>query len=87
MCDLALVMSVPAGFGGQPFHAVALDKLRRLREIGGPDLLLEVDGGVNEKTIHECAASGAQLFVVGSALFRAASYTAALRELSDLAVV
>lgn len=85
-CDLVLVMSVPAGFGGQPFHRVALDKLRRLREIGGPDLLLEVDGGVNEQTIHECAASGAQLFVVGSALFRAASYSSALRELSALAV-
>lgn len=86
LCDLALVMSVPAGFGGQPFHPEALDKLRRLREIGGPDLLLEVDGGVNEKTIHGCAEAGAQLFVVGSALFRAASYSAALRELSDLAV-
>lgn len=86
LCDLALVMSVPAGFGGQPFHPVALDKLRRLREIGGPDLVLEVDGGVNEQTIHECAAAGAQLFVVGSALFRAASYSAALRELSALAV-
>lgn len=86
LCDLALVMSVPAGFGGQPFHPVALDKLRRLREIGGPELLLEVDGGVNEKTIHKCAASGAQLFVVGSALFRTTDYSAALRELSALAV-
>ena len=46
LCDLALVMSVPAGFGGQPFHPVALDKLRRLREIGGPELLLEVDGDI-----------------------------------------
>lgn len=86
LCDLALVMSVPAGFGGQPFHPVALDKLRRLREIGGPDLLLEVDGGVNEQTIHQCAVAGAQLFVVGSALFRAASYPAAVQGLSDLAV-
>ena len=87
LCDLALVMSVPAGFGGQPFHEAALDKLRRLREIGGPELLLEVDGGINEKTIHRCAAAGAQLFVVGSALFRAASYSAALKDLSTLAVV
>lgn len=86
LCDLALVMSVPAGFGGQPFHPVALDKLRRLREIGGSELLLEVDGGVNEKTIQECAAAGAQLFVVGSALFRTTDYSAALRELSALAV-
>jgi ribulose-phosphate 3-epimerase len=65
---------------------VALDKLRRLRELAGPDLLLEVDGGINQSTIHECAAAGAQLFVVGSALFRSASYTAAVKELAALAV-
>lgn len=86
LCDLVLVMSVPAGFGGQSFDPVALDKLRLLREQAGPDLLLEVDGGVNQTTIHECAVAGAQLFVVGSALFRSASYTSALRELTDLAV-
>ena len=86
LIDVALVMSVEAGFGGQSFDRVALEKLRRLREIGPRDLLLEIDGGVNQSTIHECAAAGAQLFVVGSALFRSANYTAAVRELAALAV-
>jgi ribulose-phosphate 3-epimerase len=86
LCDLVLVMSVQAGFGGQAFDPVALDKLRRLRDLGGPDLLLEVDGGVNPSTIHGCAEAGAQLFVVGSALFRSPDYAAAVRELSGLAL-
>jgi ribulose-phosphate 3-epimerase len=84
-CDLVLVMSVPAGFGGQSFRADALDKLRALRAIVGPEVLLEVDGGINQATISGCAAAGAQLFVVGSAIFRAASYEQAVRELQSLA--
>jgi ribulose-phosphate 3-epimerase len=70
LCDLVLVMSVEAGFGGQAFQPVALEKLRRARELGGADLLLEVDGGVNLETIAECAEAGADLFVVGSGIFR-----------------
>ena len=86
-CDLVLVMSVPAGFGGQAFHSTALDRLRRLREIGPSNLLLEVDGGVNETTIRDCATAGAGLFVVGSAIFRHADYGPAVTELAGLATV
>lgn len=84
-CDMVLVMSVPAGFGGQSFRPIALDKLRTLRK-NMSDLLLEVDGGVQQQTIGACAEAGAQLFVVGSAIFRAASYSGAVRELTQLAV-
>jgi ribulose-phosphate 3-epimerase len=84
-CDLLLVMSVPAGFGGQAFHEVALERLRRARELAGDRLLLEVDGGVNTETISRCASSGAQLFVVGSAIFKQPDYGAAIRRLADLA--
>ena len=45
LCDLVLVMSVMPGFGGQAFEPVALEKLRRLRALAGPDVLLSVDGG------------------------------------------
>lgn len=85
LCDLVLVMSVPAGFGGQSFRPGALDKLRRLRELVGPDVLLEVDGGVNDTTVRACSQAGAQLLVVGSAIFRRPSYEAAVRELTALA--
>jgi ribulose-phosphate 3-epimerase len=69
LCDLVLVMSVMPGFGGQTFQPVALDKLRRLRELGGARLLLSVDGGVDAETIGDCAEAGADLFVVGTGLF------------------
>jgi ribulose-phosphate 3-epimerase len=74
LCDLVLVMSVPAGFGGQPFDERALDKLRRLKELSAGRYLLEVDGGINEATIRRTAAAGADLFVVGSAIFKHADY-------------
>lgn len=73
-CDLVLVMSVHPGFGGQGFEEVALTKLEQLRDRYGADVLLEVDGGVNDKTIARCAAAGAQLHVVGSAIFEHPDY-------------
>lgn len=81
-CDLVLVMSVQAGFGGQSFNSVAVDRLRQLRTQFGPDLLLEVDGGVNESTIGQCTGNGADLLVVGSALFRQANYVDAMARLN-----
>lgn len=73
-CDLVLVMSVMPGFGGQEFDPVGLEKLRRLRHVGGDRLLLSVDGGVNLETAARCAAAGADLFVTGSALFSQEDY-------------
>ncbi len=80
-CDLVLVMSVEAGFGGQAFNPIALERLSELRKANGPDLLLEVDGGVNLKTVGQCTASGADLLVVGSAIFREADYCQAMTRL------
>lgn len=85
LCDLVLVMSVDAGFGGQSFNSVAIDKLEQLRSTAGPDLLLEVDGGINEKTISTCARAGAELFVVGSAIFRSDHYPTVVSQLAALA--
>ena len=85
LCDLVLVMSVNAGFGGQKFDRVALEKLRKVREMAGPDVVLEVDGGVNKQTIGECASAGAQLFVVGSAIFSHPPYEATVADLAQLA--
>jgi ribulose-phosphate 3-epimerase len=85
LCDLVLVMSVPAGFGKQAFDPQALDKLRRLREWTDERTMLEVDGGVNRETIGSCAQAGAGLFVVGSAIFSQDKYGPVLEELSALA--
>lgn len=84
-CDLVLVMSVAAGFGGQSFRPIALDKLRALRQLVGEDVLLEVDGGVNSETVGDCAAAGAQLLVVGSAIFGQSDYQTAVQSLTGLA--
>ena len=68
-CDLVLVMSVMPGFGGQRFNPVALEKLRRLRALGGERRLLAVDGGIQTENIGLCAEAGADLLVAGTALF------------------
>ncbi len=86
LCDLVLVMSVNAGFGGQSFQPVALEKLRQLKARVSEETLLEVDGGVNSQTIRDCQTAGAQLLVVGSAIFREASYRDAVHALNNLAV-
>lgn len=80
-CDLVLIMSVAAGFGGQPFNPVALERLKALRQQFGPDLLLEVDGGINAETVGPATAHGADLLVVGSAIFREADYCQAMTRL------
>ena len=85
LADLILVMSVPAGYGGQKFHENALGKLRALRSQVRPEVLLEVDGGINETTIARAAQAGAQLFVVGSAIFGQESYDAPVAGLTRLA--
>ncbi len=81
LCDLLLIMSVNAGFGGQAFNPVALDKLKAAQR-GFPELLLEVDGGVNLTTIAKCQQAGASLFVVGSAIFGQSNYRTALEQLN-----
>lgn len=85
VCDQVLVMSVMPGFGGQEFDRVALDKLRAVRRLARPDLLLEIDGGINEATLAESVAAGAQLLVIGSGIFKHHDYQAALETLTALA--
>ncbi|MCS7239038.1 MAG: ribulose-phosphate 3-epimerase [Thermoguttaceae bacterium] len=68
-CDLVLVMSVMPGFGGQPFQASALEKLRLLRREAPPQLVLSIDGGVKAENVAQCAGAGADLLVVGTGLF------------------
>ncbi|RYG20144.1 ribulose-phosphate 3-epimerase [bacterium] len=75
--DLALVMTVNPGYGGQTFLPFVLDKARRLRELR-PDLTIQVDGGIAPDTIRIAKEAGADLFVVGSYLAKAADLDAAV---------
>lgn len=75
-CDLLLVMTVEPGFGGQKLIPATLDKVRFLdRELTARGLRdktdLSVDGGISPETISDAAMAGADVFVAGSAVFRA----------------
>jgi ribulose-phosphate 3-epimerase len=72
--DLALLMSVNPGFGGQSFIPSTprrLEELVRLRDRLNPDCLLEIDGGVNRNNLLELFQLGADVLVAGSAVFDA----------------
>jgi len=82
--DLALIMTVNPGWGGQPFLRNQLDKVRRVREMLG-DTAIQVDGGVNAKTVVDCAQAGATWFVAGSAIFNSDDPAAMFREIAAAA--
>ena len=80
--DVVLCMTVNPGWGGQAFLARSPARITRLRELVGPDTVIEVDGGVDERTVAVCAQAGATLFVAGSAVFGAPDPAAAFREIA-----
>lgn len=69
--DMILAMTVNPGWGGQPFIENSPEKVRRLRDLVGPDTLIEIDGGIGTATAGPMAAAGATLMVAGSAVFGA----------------
>ena len=75
--DYVLIMSVNPGFGGQAFIPNSIGKVKALRHMIQSKNLntpIQVDGGVNEKTIAGIAAAGADIFVAGSAIFGSKDY-------------
>jgi ribulose-phosphate 3-epimerase len=86
--DQVLVMTVEPGFGGQKFMESTMPKLQLLREAvakGGLELWLEVDGGIDERTIEIAAAAGADTFVAGSSVFTADDPAAMIDTLRSVA--
>ena len=86
--DQVLVMTVNPGFGGQAFIPSTLDKVRQLadlRQKQGHSYLIEVDGGVNDKTAADCLAAGADILVAGSYVFGHSDPAQAIQTLKDLA--
>lgn len=74
LCSLILVMTVEPGFGGQSFMADMMEKTRFLREKldeRNPGCHIQVDGGIDEKTQAICKENGVDVFVAGSAYFKA----------------
>ena len=81
--DVALCMTVNPGWGGQPFIPTSPDKIRRLRDLVGGQVALQVDGGVDANTVRVCAQAGADVFVAGSAVFGAPDVAGAVREIAE----
>lgn len=70
--DLVLIMSVEPGFGGQKFMPIAVEKIKKLRQIIDDncyDCYIQVDGGINEETASLCKQAGVDVLVAGSYLF------------------
>ncbi len=86
--DQVLVMTVNPGFGGQAFIPATLDKVRQLadlRQKNGYNYLIEVDGGVNDKSAADCLAAGADILVAGSYVFGHPDPVQAIQTLKALA--
>lgn len=74
--DLVLIMSVNPGFGGQQFIARTYDKVLELKQMAAqlnPNLIIQVDGGVNIGNMVSLSRAGANCFVAGNAIFSAPS--------------
>jgi ribulose-phosphate 3-epimerase len=83
--DHVLCMTVNPGWGGQPYIESSTAKVARLRELLGPDVPIEVDGGIDAATAEATAAAGATLFVAGSSIFGSPDPAAAYREIAAAA--
>ncbi len=82
--DLVLIMSVNPGFGGQEFIETSLDKIKALRKIINKkkyNIKIEVDGGINLKTIKKTADAGADILVAGAAVYQNGDPVKAVKEL------
>lgn len=82
--DQVLVMTVHPGFGGQKFITDSAEKIKQVREIVGPDTAIEVDGGVNDQTIKIAKDAGADIFVVGSYLYKDGDIANQVRKLEKV---
>ncbi|MBU3186148.1 ribulose-phosphate 3-epimerase [Clostridium estertheticum] len=71
--DMVLIMTVNPGFGGQKFIEYCLDKVKEVRELANvynKDIMIQVDGGIDESNIRGVVSSGANVIVAGSAVFK-----------------
>ena len=83
--DLLLCMTVNPGWGGQPYITGSEARIEELRRRIGPELPLEVDGGIDASTAASAAGAGATLFVAGSSIYGAPDPAEAYREIATAA--
>ena len=79
--DLALVMTVEPGFGGQKFMPDAAQKIQDIRAKAPSELIIQVDGGINEQTGAYCKELGANSLVAGNYIYKAQDIAQAIASL------
>lgn len=79
--DLVLFMSVTPGEGGQTFKEEVIDKIKEFKKIAPSNLIINVDGGVNDKTISLCKYAGCDMVVSGSYVTNSANYDEKIKSL------
>lgn len=79
--DLVLFMSVTPGLGGQEFKEEVIEKVKELRKIAPSDLIISIDGGINNKTVSLCKYAGCDMVVSGSYVTNMDNYDDAIKEL------
>lgn len=85
--DMVLIMSVNPGFGGQKFIQNSLRKVEALREMAerlNPDVLIEVDGGVDDETAPKLVEAGADILVSGNYIFKSSNPTQTIEGLKAI---
>ena len=87
LCDMVLVMTVEPGFGGQSFMPDAARKVIKVREMVGPDIRVEVDGGIDTKTTPIVVGYGADTLVAGNAIFGQSDRRAAIEAIRKAALI
>ena len=83
LCDMVLVMTVRPGFGAQQFMPEAAKKVIRVRELVGPEIRIEVDGGIDSQTTPIVVSYGADTLVAGNAIFSKSDRTRAINALRE----
>jgi ribulose-phosphate 3-epimerase len=84
--DMVLIMSVNPGFGGQKFIANTYKKIKELRALASaenPNLIIEIDGGVDQTNVNNLLEAGANALVAGNSVFSAADQLNAIKQLKN----
>jgi len=83
LCDMVLVMTVHPGFGGQKFMPEAAKKIVEIRKFVGPEIRIEVDGGIDPQTAPIVVSYGADTLVAGHAIFSKSDHVAAIEAIRE----
>ena len=84
---MVLIMTVEPGFGGQSFMADMMPKVAEIKaeaEKQGTEIIIEADGGINDKTIAQCAKAGIDICVSGTGVFKADDAKQAIADLKAI---